>query len=295
MKGSIGLNLVQIPGTAVRIEVEAFRRIATHKYPFDQIEKTIVKFCNSSNNTSDRQALQEMCQAVMTASNARYGNMVTVLKSLIAAVPQQAQANIYKLANKLLSELNSSTDNVLAGLDTDNRGIGNQWDLNYQKTPGGTHFDMTPKGKNMFEVTTKYGLAPSLPLTPTRQHYRTSQYGSEKPLVASTLIPTVTSIGFSFSTNATQVATTNNSQPSQTVTTNNNSLSTQTTTQPTSSVSNQSFGWQSSQVSSQVQQQPITVPQYTFTNPPPHGYFYPYGFWYWPGNGTWVRFQPGLY
>jgi hypothetical protein len=267
----------------------------THKYPYDQIEKTIVKFCNSGNNSSDRQALQEMCQSVMTISNARYGDMGRALKALIVAVPQEAPATIGKLANKLLSELNSSTDNVLAGLDTDNRGIGNQWDLNYQKTPGGTHFDMTPKGKNMFEVTTKYGLAPTLPLTPTGQHYRTSQYGSEKPLVASTLIPNVTSIGFSFSTNTTQVATTNNSQPSQTVTTNTNSQPTQTTTQPTSSISNQGFGWQGSQFSSQVPQQLITVPQYSFTNPPPKGHFYPSGFWYWPGYGPWVYFQPGMY
>jgi CRP-like cAMP-binding protein len=36
-KGSIGLNLVQIPGTAVRIEAEAFRRISTKRPPIQQL------------------------------------------------------------------------------------------------------------------------------------------------------------------------------------------------------------------------------------------------------------------
>jgi hypothetical protein len=259
----------------------------THKYPYSRIESAIVEFCNSSNNSSDRQALQEMCGAVLTPSNGRYSSMCAVLKKLFAAVPQESQTTVCTLANKLLSELNSSTDNVLAGLDKDNRGIGDDWDLNYQKTPGGTHFDLTPKGKNMYTVTTQYGLGTSLPLTPTGQHYRTSQYGSEKPLVASTLIPTVSTTGFSFSTQAT---TNNNSQPSQLAT-----QPSQVTTQPISSNTNQSVPSQTFSSQTQFQfQQPVTIPQFAHWSPPSHGY-YPNGFWYWPGDGVWHYFKPGVY
>jgi hypothetical protein len=161
----------------------------THKYPFSKIENVIVQFCNGA---ITYQALTDIASAILTPNNPQYGQMAAALKALIAAVPQSAPGTIARLANTLLGILKSSTDNVLSGADRENRGIGDSWDLNYTLTPQQTHYAPTPKGNNIFETTTRHGFGTDLPRSPGGQHYRTSQHGSERPLVSATLFPSVT-------------------------------------------------------------------------------------------------------
>jgi hypothetical protein len=138
--------------------------------------------------------------------------------------------------------------------------------LNYTLTPQQNHYAPTPKGNNIFETTTRHGFGTDLPRSPGGQHFRTSQHGSERPLVSATLFPSVTG-----SSAATQVS-------------NSNGIASQTQTSASIPAQSHQLPTHHSQPQG-VFPAPslLSPPIFSQLNPPGPGY-YPVGFYY-------IRFQ----